>query len=67
MAVGKARPEEGPRSNDERKHCLSNLPSDTPIKDVAKTRWTCEQAHHSRKNSVRPLEGRSCTSHHRLR
>ena len=33
------------RSNGERKYYLSNLPADTPIKDVAgaiKARWICE-------------------------
>jgi hypothetical protein len=34
------------RSNGERKYYLSNLPADTPIKDLAgaiKARWVCEQ------------------------
>ncbi|WP_264801723.1 transposase, partial [Acetobacter nitrogenifigens] len=36
------------RSTGERKYYLSNLPADTPLKDLAraiKARWVCEQAH----------------------
>lgn len=36
------------RSTGERKYYLSNLPADTPIKELAgaiKARWVCEQVH----------------------
>ncbi len=36
------------RSTGERKYYLSNLPADTPLKQLAgaiKARWVCEQAH----------------------
>jgi SRSO17 transposase len=43
------------RSNGERKYYLSNLPADTPIKDLAgaiKARWICEQAHQQLKEEL---------------
>ncbi len=58
------------RSNGERKYYLSNLPSDTPIKDLAgaiKARWICEQAHQQLKEELGldHFEGRSWTGLHR--
>ncbi|MET4899012.1 IS701 family transposase [Sphingomonadaceae bacterium jetA1] len=58
------------RSNGERKYYLSNLPADTPIKDVAgaiKARWICEQAHQQLKDELGldHFEGRSWTGLHR--
>jgi len=58
------------RSNGERKYYLSNLPADTPIKDVAgaiKARWICEQAHQQLKEELGldHFEGRSWTGLHR--
>ena len=58
------------RSNGERKYYLSNLPADTPIKDLAgaiKARWICEQAHQQLKEEVSldHFEGRSWTGLHR--
>lgn len=54
------------RSKGERKYYLSNLPADTPIKDVAgavKARWICEQAHQQLKEElgIDHFEGRSWT------
>lgn len=58
------------RSNGERKYYLSNLPVDTPIKEVAgaiKARWICEQAHQQLKEELGldHFEGRSWTGLHR--
>jgi len=58
------------RSNGERKYYLSNLPADTPIKDLAgaiKARWICEQAHQQLKEELGldHFEGRSWTGLHR--
>ena len=58
------------RSNGERKYYLSNLPTDTPIKDLAgaiKARWICEQAHQQLKEELGldHFEGRSWTGLHR--
>lgn len=58
------------RSNGERKYYLSNLPADTPIKDVTgaiKARWICEQAHQQLKEELGldHFEGRSWTGLHR--
>jgi SRSO17 transposase len=58
------------RSNGERKYYLSNLPAETPIKDVAgaiKARWICEQAHQQLKEELGldHFEGRSWTGLHR--
>jgi SRSO17 transposase len=58
------------RSSGERKYYLSNLPADTPIKDVAgaiKARWICEQAHQQLKEELGldHFEGRSWTGLHR--
>ena len=58
------------RSSGERKYYLSNLPADTPIKDVAgaiKARWVCEQAHQQLKVELGldHFEGRSWTGLHR--
>ena len=58
------------RSNGERKYYLSNLPADTPIKDVAgaiKARWICEQAHQHLKEEfgLDRFAGRSWTGLHR--
>lgn len=58
------------RSNGERKYYLSNLPADTPIKEVAgaiKARWICEQAHQQLKEELGldHFEGRSWTGLHR--
>lgn len=58
------------RSNGELKYYLSNLPADTPIKDLAgaiKARWICEQAHQQLKEELGldHFEGRSWTGLHR--
>ena len=58
------------RSNGERKYYLSNLPADTPIKDLAgaiKARWICEQAHQQLKEELGldHFEGRSWIGLHR--
>lgn len=58
------------RSNGERKYYLSNLPADTPIKELAgaiKARWICEQAHQQLKEELGldHFEGRSWTGLHR--
>jgi SRSO17 transposase len=58
------------RSNGEQKYYLSNLPADTPIKEVAgaiKARWICEQAHRQLKEELGldHFEGRSWTGLHR--
>lgn len=58
------------RSNGERKYYLSNLPADTPIKEVAgaiKARWICEQAHQQLKEELGldHFEGRSWMGLHR--
>lgn len=58
------------RSNDERKYYLSNLPFDTPIKQLAgaiKARWICEQAHQQLKEELGldHFEGRSWAGLHR--
>jgi SRSO17 transposase len=58
------------RSSGERKYYLSNLPADTPIKDLAgaiKARWICEQAHQQLKEELGldHFEGRSWTGLHR--
>jgi SRSO17 transposase len=45
------------RSTGERKYYLSNLPADTPFKQLAaasKARWVCEQAHQQLKEESRP-------------
>lgn len=58
------------RSNGERKYYLTNLPADTPIKEVAgaiKARWICEQAHQQLKEELGldHFEGRSWRGLHR--
>ena len=58
------------RSTGERKYYLSNLPTDTPIKQLAgaiKERWVCEQAHRQLKEELGPdhFEGRSWKGPHR--
>jgi SRSO17 transposase len=58
------------RANGERKYYLSNLPADTPIRDLAgaiKARWICEQAHQQLKEELGldHFEGRSWTGLHR--
>ena len=58
------------RSNGERKYYLSNLPADTPIKQLAgaiKARWVCEQAHQQLKEELGldHFEGRSWKGLHR--
>lgn len=58
------------RSNGERKYYLSNLPADTPIKELAraiKARWICEQAHQQFKEELGldHFEGRSWIGLHR--
>src|SRR3546814_12207309 len=58
------------RSSGERKYYLSNLPADTPIRDIAgaiKARWICEQAHQQLKEELGldHIEGRSWTGLHR--
>ena len=58
------------RSSGERKYYLSNLPADTPIKQLAgaiKARWVCEQAHQQLKEELGldHFEGRSWKGLHR--
>jgi SRSO17 transposase len=58
------------RSTDERKYYLSNLPANTPLKQIAgaiKARWVCEQAHQQIKEELGldHFEGRSWTGLHR--
>jgi SRSO17 transposase len=58
------------RSSGERKYYLSNLPADTPVKEIAgaiKARWICEQAHQQLKEELGldHFEGRSWTGLHR--
>ena len=58
------------RSTGERKYYLSNLPADTPIKQLAgaiKARWVCEQAHQQLKEELGldHFEGRSWAGLHR--
>jgi SRSO17 transposase len=58
------------RSTGERKYYLSNLPADTPLKQLAgaiKARWVCEQAHQQMKEELGldHFEGRSWTGLHR--
>jgi SRSO17 transposase len=58
------------RSTGERKYYLSNLPADTPLKQLAgaiKARWVCEQAHQQLKQELGldHFEGRSWTGLHR--
>lgn len=58
------------RSTGERKYYLSNLPANTPIKQLAgaiKARWVCEQAHQQLKEELGldHFEGRSWKGLHR--
>ena len=58
------------RSSGERKYYLSNLPPDTPLKQLAsliKARWVCEQAHQQMKEELGldHFEGRSWRGLHR--
>lgn len=58
------------RSTGERKYYLSNLPPDTPLKQLAgaiKARWVCEQAHQQLKEELGldHFEGRSWAGLHR--
>jgi SRSO17 transposase len=58
------------RSTGERKYYLSNLPTHTPLKQLAgaiKARWVCEQAHRQLKEELGldHFEGRSWTGLHR--
>jgi SRSO17 transposase len=58
------------RSPAERKYYLSNLPADTPLKQLAgaiKARWICEQAHQQMKEELGldHFEGRSLAGLHR--
>ena len=58
------------RSTGERKYYLSNLPADTPLKQLAgaiKARWVCEQAHQQLKEELGldHFEGRSWNGLHR--
>lgn len=58
------------RSTGERKYYLSNLPAETPIKQLAgaiKARWVCEQAHQQLKEELGldHFEGRSWQGLHR--
>jgi SRSO17 transposase len=58
------------RSTGERKYYLSNLPADTPIKQLAgaiKARWVCEQGHQQLKEDLGldHFEGRSWKGLHR--
>lgn len=58
------------RSTGERKYYLSNLPADTPIKQLAgaiKARWVCEQGHQQLKEELGldHFEGRSWQGLHR--
>ena len=53
------------RSTGERKYYLSNLPADTPIKQLAgasKARWVCEQAHQQLKPVLSLSKGKSLAS-----
>ncbi len=58
------------RASGERKYCLSNLPADAPLEQLAatiKARWVCEQAHQQLKEELGldHFEGRSWTGLHR--
>lgn len=58
------------RSTGERKYYLSNLPADTPLKQLAgaiKARWVCEQGHQQLKEELGldHFEGRSWIGLHR--
>jgi SRSO17 transposase len=58
------------RTSGERKYYLSNLPPDTPLKQLAsliKARWVCEQAHQQLKEELGldHFEGRSWRGLHR--
>jgi SRSO17 transposase len=58
------------RATGERKYYLSNLPADTPLKQLAgaiKARWVCEQAHQQLKEELGldHFEGRSWPGLHR--
>ena len=58
------------RSTGERKYYLSNLPAETPVKQLAsaiKARWVCEQAHQQLKEELGldHFEGRSWQGLHR--
>ncbi len=58
------------RPSGERKYHLSNLPADTPLRELAaaiKARWVCEQAHQQLKQELGlgHFEGRSWTGLHR--
>lgn len=58
------------RSSGERKHTVSNLPADTPVKVLVgaiKARWVCEQAHQQLKEELGldHFEGRSWVGLHR--
>lgn len=58
------------RSTGERKYYLSNLPADTPIRQLAgaiKSRWVCEQGHQQLKEELGldHFEGRSWKGLHR--
>jgi SRSO17 transposase len=58
------------RSTGERKYYLSNLPANTPLRQLAgaiKARWVCEQAHQQLKEELGldHFEGRSWTGLHR--
>lgn len=58
------------RSTGERKYYLSNLPADTPLRNLAgaiKARWVCEQAHQQLKEELGldHFEGRSWQGLHR--
>jgi SRSO17 transposase len=58
------------RASGERKYYLSNLPPDTPLKQLAsliKARWVCEQAHQQLKEELGldHFEGRSWRGLHR--
>ena len=58
------------RSTGERKYYLSNLPADTPLKQIAgaiKARWVCEQAHQQLKEEIGldHFEGRCWQGLHR--
>ena len=58
------------RSSGERKHYVSNLPADTPVKvliGAIKARWVCEQAHQQLKEELGldHFEGRSWVGLHR--
>jgi DDE family transposase len=58
------------RPSGERKYHLSNLPPETPLRDLAaaiKARWVCEQAHRQLKQELGlgHFEGRSWTGLHR--